>query len=111
MQFLKHLRLARLFSQYQPSASVTIDWTEGDRKNLSAFFESKTGAKLRAVSSAHIAQSAMNACAEKQDHNYHCGIAQGVRVTWATLASLEFRQPSANEGTQVDDSGIPEEFK
>jgi hypothetical protein len=111
MQFLKNLRLARLFSQYHPSASVTIDWTEGDRKNLTAFFESKTGQKLRAVSSAHIAQSAMNACAEKQDQSYHCGIAQGVRVTWATIASLEFRKPQTQEGTQEDDSGIPEEFK
>ena len=106
----KLLRLARLFSQYQPSASVTIDWTEGDRKNLSSFFESRTGAKLRAVSNSHIAQSAMTACAENPNHNYHCGIAQGVRVTWATIASLEFRTPQTQEGTHEDDDRIPAEF-
>jgi hypothetical protein len=54
----------------------------------------------------------MNACAEKEAQSYHCGIAQGVRVTWATISSLEFRTPQSQEGTtEGDDDRIPEAFQ
>jgi hypothetical protein len=104
----KLLKLLRLLNQYQPASAV--DWTEGDAKNLSAFFGTKTGSKLEAISHDHIARSCMNACAAKYDADRH--VAQGIRITWTTIASLQFRTPQSQEGnTEGDDDRIPEAFQ
>jgi hypothetical protein len=104
---LKYLKLALLCAKYAPPQDV--EWTTGDRKNLTAFLGTKTGAKLEAIGIAHVGQAAITACSSTNDADRH--VANGIRLTWAAIDQLKFRTPQTQEGTQGDQSGIPEEFQ
>ena len=105
------LRLLRTLERFKPHTQITIDWGDHDKKSLLAFLQSPTGVKLEAFMGAHIAQAALTACAKEHDHSYHCGVANGIRVGYATIESLKFRQPEAHTGNLAqDDSRIPSEF-
>lgn len=104
------LRLLRTLERFRPHTQITIDWTDADRRWLTAALQSPSGIKLEAFMGAHIAQAALTACAKEHDHSYHCGVANGIRVGYATIESLKFRTPEAQQGTQEDDSRIPREF-
>ena len=81
-----------------PSAS----WTEGDAKNLEAFFKSDTGRRFEKFVSNLEAENNARAVIETKNMKYNAGIAFGGRSMVAHIFALAVTDPQPINGDEYD---------
>lgn len=100
MKFLRTLlrayRHAKLASIYEWIEDESQSWdNDVDGKNLTVFFNSDTGLKLKREISNYVMTSAVNACAQATNNQHHAGIATGIRICFERIQDL-FYDPQAS---------------
>lgn len=109
MNFLRRLRAAWLFSQYNSYREPQPPWSPEDADTWKAFRQTPTGRKLGMVLNNMVWHKAIFASNPGQDMIFQAGAAFGTRATIADIQSLMSADNFRSAEAQFSDSEADEE--
>ncbi len=106
MRSIRHIyRFIKIFKKLTFSPTVilpSLEWDEGDAKNLEAFFKSETGERLRKFMNNLEAENNARAVIENKNTQYNAGTAFGGRSMVAHIFSLSVTDPQPQSEGEYD---------